>query len=192
MLIEMDVLGRQPYGKVVHMIELRVLTIDDWPLWRSLRLAALAESPHAFGSKLSDWQGEGDQESRWRDRLGIPDSHNLVAFLDGTPAGMASGIPGADPDDIEVISVWVSPEARGRQVGDALLAAIEAWARHRSARSLMLAVAPRNEEAIRLYTRNGFAMTGELGDLMDDGVSHEAVMEKPLRPHGNRESPVPA
>lgn len=162
------------------MIELRALTTDDWPLWRSLRLAALGESPHAFGSKLSDWQGEGDLESRWRDRLGIPGSHNLVAFLDGTPAGMASGIPGSEPDVVEVISVWVSPAARGRRVGDELLAAIEDWARQRSARALILAVAPGNEPAIRLYSRNGFAVTGELGDLMEDGVSYEAVMEKPL------------
>lgn len=173
-------LGSGPYGRVVHMIELRVLATDDWPLWRSLRLAALAESPHAFGSKLSDWQGEGDRESRWRDRLSIPDSLNLVALVDGTPAGMASGVPGAEADEVEVISVWVSPSARGRRVGDALLAAIEDWARHRSARAIKLAVAPGNEPATRLYTRHGFDMSDELGDLMDDGVSHETVMVKPL------------
>ncbi|NJP30255.1 GNAT family N-acetyltransferase, partial [Microbispora sp. SCL1-1] len=27
------------------MIELRVLYEDDWPIWRELRLAALAEAP---------------------------------------------------------------------------------------------------------------------------------------------------
>lgn len=53
-----------------------MLTPDDWPIWRELRLAALAEAPQAFGSRLADWQGEGDREERWRDRLSIPGSCN--------------------------------------------------------------------------------------------------------------------
>jgi hypothetical protein len=75
------------------VIELRVLTPDDWPAWRELRLAALAEPPCAFGSRLADWQGDRDREQRWRDRLGIPGSYNVIAVLDGQPAGMASGVP---------------------------------------------------------------------------------------------------
>lgn len=51
------------------VIELRVLTPDHWPAWRELRLAALAEAPYAFGSRLADWQGDRDREQRWRDRL---------------------------------------------------------------------------------------------------------------------------
>ena len=69
------------------MIELRVLTPDDWRAWRRLRLAALAEAPYAFGSRLADWQGDGDREERWRARLGIPGSFNVIAVLDGEPAG---------------------------------------------------------------------------------------------------------
>jgi ribosomal protein S18 acetylase RimI-like enzyme len=157
------------------MIELRVLTTDDWPTWRSLRLAALAEAPHAFGSKLSDWQGEGDQESRWRERLGLPGSYNLIALLDGSPVGMASGVPAPD-GVVEVISVWVSPAARGHGVGDALIAAILEWARERSAATVKLAVAAGNAAAVRLYERHGFAVTDEPGDLMNDGVTREVVM----------------
>ena len=47
-----------------EMIGIRVLAEDDWRLWRDLRLAALAESPDAFGSRLADWQDAG--EARWR------------------------------------------------------------------------------------------------------------------------------
>jgi len=36
------------------MIEARVLSEDDWKLWRELRLAALTEAPYAFGAQLSD------------------------------------------------------------------------------------------------------------------------------------------
>lgn len=51
------------------MLQLRVLAPEDWRLWRGLRLEALREAPYAFGSKLADWQGDGDTQERWRDRL---------------------------------------------------------------------------------------------------------------------------
>jgi len=42
---------------------------------------------------LAEWQGAGDRAERWRARLEIPDSHNVVAVLDGRPVGMVSGVP---------------------------------------------------------------------------------------------------
>lgn len=97
------------------VIDLRVLTADDWQLWRELRLAALAEAPDAFGSRLADGQGDGDREERWPSRLAIQGSHHLVAELAGIPVGMASGVPAADPRAKELIAMWVSPSARGRE-----------------------------------------------------------------------------
>jgi ribosomal protein S18 acetylase RimI-like enzyme len=162
------------------VIELRVLTPDDWPTWRSLRLAALAEAPYAFGSRLADWQGAGDREERWRTRLSSPGSYNVVALLDGLPVGMASGVPGADDGVVELISMWVSPAARGNGVGDVLVQAVTRWAQHLGARQLRLTVAQGNEPAAALYQRHGFRRTGELGDLMPDGVRREEVMAKEL------------
>ncbi len=162
------------------MIELRVLTPDDWQRWRELRLAALAEAPHAFGSTLASWQGEGDREERWRARLSIPGSCNLIALLGGQPAGMVSGVPAGD-GAAELISMWVSPDARGRGVGDALVAAVAQWARQLPAEVLRLAVADGNEPAAALYRRHGFAPTGELGDLMPDGVRREHILARDLR-----------
>ena len=75
------------------MIELRVLTPDDWRIWRRIRLAALAEAPYAFGSRLADWQGDGDREERWRARLGIPGSFNVVAVLDGNRPAWPAACP---------------------------------------------------------------------------------------------------
>jgi len=161
------------------MIELRVLTPDDWALWRQLRLAALADAPDAFGSRLSDWQGEGDREERWRARLAIPGSFNVVAVLDGQPVGMASGVPAADAA-AELISMWVGPGARGKGVGDALVDVVEGWARRERAMSLRLAVSQGNENAVALYRRRGLSLTGEFGDLMPDGVRRELVMVKRL------------
>ncbi|MGK5739127.1 N-acetyltransferase family protein [Micromonospora sp. URMC 103] len=162
------------------MIEIRVLSPDDWKLWREARLGALAEAPYAFGSRLADWQGDGDREERWRDRLAIPGSHNLLAHLDGRPVGMGSGVPTPTAGTAELISLWVHPDARGRGVGDALVDAVARWAREAGADRLRLAVAAGNEAAVRLYERQGFVTTGELGDLMPDGVRREQVMVKQL------------
>ncbi|MFJ6168073.1 GNAT family N-acetyltransferase [Micromonospora orduensis] len=162
------------------MIEIRVLTPDDWPTWRELRLAALAEAPAAFGSRLADWQGDGDREQRWRDRLSIPGSHNLVAVLDGRPVGMSSGVPTADPLVMDLISMWVHPDARGRRVGHLLLDTVAQWARGSGADRLRLSVMPDNARAKALYRRAGFTGTDELGDLLPDGVRREQVMLRPL------------
>ncbi len=160
------------------MLELRTLKSDDWPIWRELRLAALAEAPDAFGSTLAQWQGAGDREERWRARLEIPGALDVVAVLDGHPVGMASGVPTEEDASTELISMWVSPEARGRGVGDLLIGAVEGWAVERCAKTLRLSVMPDNGKASALYERHGFADTGEPGDLLPDGVRRERVMAK--------------
>lgn len=149
---------------MASMIEIRVLTPDYWELWRELRLGALADAPQAFGATLEEWQGEGDREERWRARLGIPGSHNLVALLDGRPAGMVSGVPTGEDGIAELISMWVSPSAGGSAVGDRLVDEVARWASRTGARELRLSVMPGNARAIALYRRNRFD-----GLLADDG-----------------------
>jgi ribosomal protein S18 acetylase RimI-like enzyme len=170
--------GSDPWHTSSMLPSWQALTSDDWPLWREVRLAALAEAPYAFKSRLEDWQKGGEQ--RWRSRLETPGTYNIVAMLDGQPVGMASGIPG-DKDVSELRSVWVSPPARGRGVGDRLVAAVEVWAKESGAKALKLAVIPGNEPAIALYRRNGFVIAGEVGGLLSDGVTREQVMVKALR-----------
>ncbi|MFB7666964.1 GNAT family N-acetyltransferase [Kitasatospora sp. NPDC056138] len=162
------------------MIGLRVLTSDDWKIWRELRLASLVEAPDAFGARLADWRGEGDREERWRSRLEIPDSHNIVALLDGTPAGMVSGVPTEQNDVAELITMWVSPPARGRGVGDFLIREVERWAAQRGAAVLQLSVAPGNLRADTLYRRNGFLATGTPGEPLPGDAGWERRLAKRL------------
>ncbi|MEV6975414.1 GNAT family N-acetyltransferase [Kitasatospora sp. NPDC093806] len=187
------------------MISLRVLTPADpadWPLWRDARLAALAEAPYAFKRGLADWQSGG--EALWRARFAQSDALHVVAVLpDGRPVGLASGVPVPDgrPADgaeggaaggpaggtvSELRSVWVGPEARGRGVGDRLIAAVEAWARRSGSGALRLAVLPGNAAAVALYRRNGFADAdepgepGKPGEPLAGGMTREHVMVKQL------------
>ncbi len=158
-------------------IELRVLTPDDWATWRVLRLAALADAPDAFRSRTADWQDAAEQ--RWRDRLGLPGSHNVVAVLDGEPAGMASGVPGEAPDQAELISMWVAPAGRGRGVGAALVEEVARWARSTGARTLSLDVVEANQPARVLYERQGFTVVG-VAPKEEDGEPTQLVMHRPL------------
>lgn len=170
------------------MIELRVLTDDDWALWRELRLYALTEAPYAFGARLSDWQGDGDREERWRARLAVPGSYNLVASVDGKAAGMASGVLTDQAETVELISMYVAPHGRGCGVGDLLVQRVEQWARQVGAAELRLAVAEGNRNAWTLYERNGFHETNEQGNLMPDGLRREHIMAKRLA--SQRSTPV--
>ena len=160
------------------MIELKSVGPDDWKLWRELRLAALAEAPYAFGSQLVDWADA--PEERWRERLSVPSAYQVIASLDGTPVGMAGGFRADEPGVAELVSMWIAPAGRGQGVGDALMTAIEDWARAAGARVLKLSVVDGNDPAHNLYLRSGFADTDELGDLMPDGIHREIVMRKAL------------
>ncbi|WP_437723387.1 N-acetyltransferase family protein [Sorangium sp. So ce861] len=132
------------------------MTSDDWAIWRDVRLRALTDAPHTFGSTLEEW--ENAKEERWRARLELPGSHNLVAYVDGEPVGIATGAP--FDGTYELISMWVAPEVRGRGVGDALIEEILRWAREQGASELRLDVKEHNLRAIALYARHGFIDVG--------------------------------
>ncbi|KAB8163814.1 GNAT family N-acetyltransferase [Streptomyces sp. 3MP-14] len=150
----------------------------DWPLWRDARLAALREAPEAFTPRLADW--ENGERARWRARLTLPGAHNLVAVRAGRPVGLARGVP-ARPGVAELRSVWVARAARGRGVGDALLAEVARWARAAGARELRLAVVAGNERALALYRRHGFeAVAGTPDPGADAGAPRQVVMARRL------------
>jgi GNAT superfamily N-acetyltransferase len=138
--------------------EIRILTEDDWAIWREVRLRSLADAPEAFGSKLADWQGLNDREDRWRTRFENV-AFNSVALVDGSVVATAGGMHrGADM--AELISMWVEPDVRGTGVGEALIAAVIDWATSASFERVVLAVRRGNHRAIALYVRAGFVLHG--------------------------------
>lgn len=125
------------------------------------------DAPCAFGTSLSDWQGEGDRESRWRNRLdGVP--FNVVAAVDGCPVGQVSGTDLDDQLSVELISMWVAPSARGTSIGEAVIDAVVRWAERIGAQRVSLAVKDANSHAIALYERAGFVDRGVSADTPDE------------------------
>jgi GNAT superfamily N-acetyltransferase len=136
---------------------MRRLGPDDWRTWRAVRLAALAESPRAFSSSLAREQGYA--ESDWRDRLGPARGLKAVADDD---AGLVGGwVPEDRGGAVELYSMWVRPEWRGKGVGDLLVDEVVAWATENGHPRVDLWVVDGNKVAERLYRRHGFEMTGE-------------------------------
>jgi ribosomal protein S18 acetylase RimI-like enzyme len=153
---------------IPSVIDVLVLSPEEWQLWRELRRAALAEAPDAFGSTLAEWSGAGATEQRWRARLEAV-ALNLVLTVAAEPAGMVSATaPDAD-GAVELISLWVAPALRGRGVGDEAVARVLAWARtEHPASHVVLSVKLSNRPAIRLYQRLRFVDAGPSPDDPDE------------------------
>ena len=87
---------------------------------------------------------------------------------------MASGTTtGAD---IELISLWVAPFARGMGVGDALVDAVLGWSTTLQPARIRLSVKESNQHAIALYERHGFADAGPNEDEAESEETRERWM----------------
>lgn len=143
--------------------QIRPFAPHEWPIYKDLRLRALADSPDAFGSTLAAEQGRTDAE--WASRLAAAAESGgdlpLIAELDGEPIGLAWGrIDKSNPDAAHLYQMWVAPDWRRRGAGRMLLEAVIAWAKGKNVNYLELGVTYRDSPAMRLYRRAGFEPAG--------------------------------
>jgi len=151
---------------MTHTPTVRPFRQEEWAVYKHLRLAALADSPDAFGSLLEREQSRSDAD--WASRL-VPDevawNLPLLAEMEGKAVGLAWGrIVKADPAVAHLYQVWVAPEYRGLGIGRLLIEAVIAWARANrgsgSTRLLELGVTCGDTPARRLYESVGFQAVG--------------------------------
>jgi ribosomal protein S18 acetylase RimI-like enzyme len=110
-----------------------------------------------------------------------PPGTHLVAELDGAVVGYARLRPPTPlPESAHVVEVnglAVAPEARGRGVAAALLAAAEDRARGEGATKVTLRVLATNVVAQRVYERAGYVVEGRLrGEFRIDGVDVDDLL----------------
>lgn len=160
------------------MVLVRATTLDDWQSMRDIRLEGLRDAPDAFGSTYA--RDAAFEPAEWHRRATRDGS--FFAFIPGldVPAGLAGGYEEEEPGVVELISMFVRPQARGHGVGEALVDAVAAWARNRKAASLHLWVTESNKPARRLYERCGFTVTPERQPLPSNPSLGEVGMTLPL------------
>ncbi|ADB32536.1 GCN5-related N-acetyltransferase [Kribbella flavida DSM 17836] len=132
-----------------------LLAAYNWDGRPRFTAAQLRAEDHAW-RYVDEWPRAGD--------------FGVVAENAGRPVGAAWArlLPGARPgygyvaDDVPELSIGVTPEARGRGVGRALLTELIAAARRAQYGRLSLSVEPANRAA-DLYRSLGFAEVGRTG-----------------------------
>lgn len=164
--------------KAATNVKVTRLTSREWRVFKSVRLAALADAPSAFGTTLADAKGWTDKD--WQEKLSA--RAQFVVDVQGIPVGTAAGIDSdEDPHAAELISMWVGPASRGHGIGDLLVAAVLGWARERGHQRVQLWVSTGNHAAERLYARHGFARTGtERAMSREDARRREFSMVRTL------------
>jgi ribosomal protein S18 acetylase RimI-like enzyme len=166
------------------MVQVRETVSGDWQALRDIRLEALKTAPSAFGSTYEREAAFGEPD--WLRR--IARGGNFLAYIPeasipeagaSEPAGLIGGYP-ETADIVELVSMYVRPEARGRGVGEALVATVFGWAQERGAKTVHLWVTESNDHARALYERCGFEPTGERQPLPSDPDQDEIAMARPL------------
>ena len=158
------------------MVLVRATTITDWQALREIRLQALLDAPEAFASTHAGEAALGEDE--WRQRASRDGS--FLAFLpEVCPAGLGGGYL-AEPGVVELIAMFVRPQARGRGVGEAIIEAVAGWARQQSASTVHLWVTETNSSARLLYERCGFTLTAERQPLPSNPALGEIGMQRPV------------
>jgi ribosomal protein S18 acetylase RimI-like enzyme len=164
-------------------VEIRPVRAAEWREYRSIRLAALRDSPSAFASSY-DRESAFDEDT-WQARAQASadgQRSTIVIASDGTGQwrGLIGGYRPGDDVDVEIVSLWVDPAIRHQSLGRRLVDAVVSWAAEHDDQTVGLWVNERNQPAVDLYLRAGFIPTGEAQPLPSDPRETEVRMVRRL------------
>jgi ribosomal protein S18 acetylase RimI-like enzyme len=151
-------------------------------VFKAVRLRALQDAPHAFGSTYAKESQLTDAD--WIQRVERWNGESGAGFL-AMDQGIACGIAGSfldqnDATRAQLIAMWTAPTHRQRGVGRLLVNAVLNWALGRNASMLQLMVTSINEPAIGFYERLGFTRTGRTEPYPNDPTVIEYEMSRPI------------
>lgn len=153
-------------------MKIRLLTVDDWRIWKDIRLEALQNSPENFGSAY-------EEESTWSDaefQDGLTKSNIFGAFIDNKLAACAGfySLTSLKTKHRGVIwGMYTRSEYRKQGVASALIQTVITHAKNHVIQ-LHLTCVTNNLGGIRFYQKQGFKIYGteprafKIGDIFYD------------------------
>ncbi len=153
---------------------IRILTSEDWPIWKSIRLEALEKVPEAFGSSFEEEVLRSDAD--WQDSLTKSD---IFGVFQGDELVGTAGIFYHQQVKLQhkagMFAVYVKPRCRGLGLASKLITAVVEQAKTK-ALQLYCAVVVGNASALKLYKHHGFVQIGiepralKIGDQFYDEI----------------------
>lgn len=165
------------------MNDIRQIGPGDWATFRDVRLAALTDSPDAFAVTVADAasRSDADWEHMVRERCESGVSATwLASDANGYTVGVVAAFDDPETMELELVSMWVAPAARGAGLARRLVDAVIAWADARQASTVALWVMRENEPAIQLYESAEFVVNGEYQAPPSDPCKDEIRMTRAL------------
>jgi RimJ/RimL family protein N-acetyltransferase len=158
------------------MPAVRLLTPSDWHVFKTVRLAALAADPQAFGASHAKESAISDVE--WRERLSAPGTAVFIAAEGAAAAGMAGLSCDHDrPEKAVFWGLWLAPGHRGCGLAAHLQAAALDWATHHGINVLRLSHRASNDASRRFAVTQGYALTETQGAYAwPDGVTEPRLI----------------
>ena len=140
-------------------MKIRTTEERDWVILKEVRLAALLDTPTAFGVSYQIAITNSDEQ--WKQRASSETQPKFwLAFKDDKAIGMIGA--GVDQTDrYNLIAMWVEPESRELGVAECLVNAVKSDSINRGFKQLFLDVSPDNLRASRFYRKHGFVFIGE-------------------------------
>jgi len=163
-------------------VGIRPVRADEWRRWRATRLRMLRDDADFFSTRYDDMVREPDQV--WRDWVADAAAGDqktlLVAEEDGHWLGVVGAFARVNPLEVQLISMWVDPTARGRGVARDLIRAVAGWTAERGSTRVVLFVQEANEPAQQLYERAGFRPTGDRTPASAGRSAFKLVLAAPV------------
>jgi RimJ/RimL family protein N-acetyltransferase len=147
----------------VSTIAIRPIRPDEWRRWRATRLRMLRDDADFFATRYEDMVREPDQTWRnWVADAAAGEEKTLFVAEEGeTWLGVVGAFVRVNVREVQLISMWVDPVARGRGVARDLIRAVATWTQARNAARVVLFVQEANAPARRVYQQAGFRLTGD-------------------------------
>jgi len=150
-------------------------TIDDWQVFKAIRLEALQNEPHFLGGEYIVESAMTDEE--WKARLADPHTQAYWALYDGDKC---VGLTGAvfykeDPEAIVFIASYLPQAYRGRNLSALYYQARIAWAKNEGYKVARISHRAGNDASRGANQKFGFRYTHTEKLIWHDGSETEEL-----------------